>query len=371
MAAPTLLKASSFLLLLAFAADAAQADWKTDWERTLAAAKKEGRLILYIARYGQPEILDQFQKEFPWLKIVTVNGPSERMGTRILAEQRAGKVFADLFSGAANTNYNVLYAGKALAPLKPLLVLPEVVDESKWYDGRHTYMDREREHIFIYIANPGTGTFSYNTKLANRDEFRSYWDLVNPKWKGKITSQPPTGPGLGGMLKLMYYHPDLGPEYIRRLYGTMDVTFGDRRAITDWLGLGKFALCIACRDVERAKEQGLPVASLDLANWKEAGNITIGSGSISFIKGAPHPNAAKVFLNWFLSRRGQLLLQSSDDLLGGTPPNSRRIDIPKDMLAQENRLIKGRKYFDLSEHESSDIAPIYAFVRELLGPRAR
>jgi len=60
--------------------------------------------------------------------------------------------------------------------------------------------------------------------------------------------------------------------------------------------------------------------------------LTSGGGSMSVIKGGPNPNAAKVFINWFLSRRGQLALQKYNDLYGEDAPNSRRIDIPKDML---------------------------------------
>lgn len=362
---------SGFFLLAAAGASAGQADWQKEWERTLAEAKKEGRLNFYVGRYGQPEIMDEFSKDFPWLRLVTVNGTGGQLGTRILAEQRAGKVVADLFSGGANSNYNLLYVGKALAPFKPLLILPEVVDESKWYGGRHVYTDPEGEHILVYIANPAGRSVGYHTKMVNPAEFTSYWDLTNPKWKGKIISQPPTGTGLGANLQFMYYHPELGPEYIRRLFGTMDIMYGDRRVITDWLAAGKYPLCLGCRDAERAKTQGLPVDTFDTGAWKEGDDITTGGGSISFMKGAPHPNAARVFVNWFLGRKGQLLMQSSRDLYGERAPNSRRLDIPKDMLTEESRLIPGRKYFDVSLQEYSDLTPIFKLVREITASRER
>ena len=90
---------------------------------------------------------------------------------------------------------------------------------------------------------------------------------------------------------------------------------------------------------------------------------------MSFIKGGPNPNAAKVFVNWFLSRRGQIALQKYNDLYGEDPPNSRRIDIPKDMLPPASRLVAGIKYFDVSEPKYADMTPIFNVVKEVMKGR--
>lgn len=352
------------------AALAAESGWQANWEKTLAAAKKEGRLNLYVGRYGAEPLLNEFRKEFPEIKLVTVNGSGNSLGTRIITEQRAGHVVADLFSGGANTNYEVLYEGKALDSIKSLLVLPEVVDESKWYGGRIRYTDVEQRHVLVYIANPTSSGFYYNTQLVDPKEFKSYWDLVAPKWKGKIVSQDPLGTGLGASLQHYYYHPELGPDFLKKLFGEMQPTFGrDRRQITDWLAQGRFALCVGCRDTNRAKKQGLPVDEIDQVDWKEGFNVTSGGGSISFIKGAPNPNAAKVFVNWFLSSRGQLALQKYPDLYNEDAPNSRRIDIPKDMLAPSMRMTAGRKYFDVSDPKYADMSPIFNLLKEIVKSR--
>ncbi|MGN6718400.1 MAG: hypothetical protein ACTHLX_13515, partial [Candidatus Binatia bacterium] len=99
---------------------------QTAWEKTIEAAKKEGRLNFYVGRYGSEPLLNEFRKEFPWLKLVTVNGSGNSLGTRIIAEIRSGHVVADLFSGGANTTYEVLYEGKALDSCNSTLILPEV-----------------------------------------------------------------------------------------------------------------------------------------------------------------------------------------------------------------------------------------------------
>jgi ABC-type thiamine transport system substrate-binding protein len=224
-------------LVLASAGSILPADtkptWQVNWEKTLAAAKKEARLNLYVGRYGTEPLLNEFRKEFPEIRLVTVNGTGNSLGTRILTELRAGNVVADLFSGGANTNYEILYEGKALDSIKSTLILPEVLDETKWYEGKHRYTDPEQRHIFVYIANPSSSGFYYNTTLVNPKEFKSYWDLVAPRWKGKYISQEPTSTGLGGGLQFMYYHPDLGAEFLKRLFRDMQPTLGrDRRQIT-------------------------------------------------------------------------------------------------------------------------------------------
>jgi iron(III) transport system substrate-binding protein len=342
------------------------ADWKIDWEQTVAAAKKEAQLNLYVGRYGQAALLEEFKKDYPEIKIVSVNGTGDQLATRIVAEARAGKTIADIYSGGPNSSYNLLYRGKILNPIKSAFILPEVVDESKWYGGKHVFTDSEDQFIFVYVALPGTRGLSYNSNLVNAKEFRSYWDLTNPKWKGKITSQRPTETGLSAHLQFYYYQPDLGPEFIRRALGAMDVTFGDRRVITDWLAAGKFAICHGCRQIEKASGQGLPVEDFETGDWKEGQPLSTGGGSISLVKGAPHPNAARVFINWFLSRKGQTALQKSNDLYGELPPNSRRIDIPKEMLPAENRLVEGRKYLDVARHEFTDITPVLKLAKEII-----
>jgi iron(III) transport system substrate-binding protein len=354
------------LFLLVFVE--AKADWKSDWERTVEAARKEGRLNLYVGRYGQAPLLEEFSKEYPEIKIVSVNGTGDQIATRIAAEFRAGKTIADIYSGGPNSNL-ILYRGKILDSIKAAFMLPEVLDESNWYGGRHIFTDPEGQFIFVYVALPGSRGLSFNSNLVSSKEFKSYWDLTQPKWKGKIVSQRPTETGLSAHLQFYYYNPELGPEFIRRLFGTMDMTFGDRRTITDWLAAGKFAICHGCRQIEKAQSQGLTVDDFDTGNWKEGQQLSTGGGSIGLIKGAPHPNAAKVFINWFLSREGQIAMQRSNDLYGELPGNSRRIDIPKDMLPVENRLVPGRKYLDIARPEFTDMAPVLKLAKEIMKAR--
>jgi ABC-type uncharacterized transport system YnjBCD substrate-binding protein len=140
----------------------------------------------------------------------------------------------------------------------------------------------------------------------------------------------------------------------------------DPRQMTDWLSAGKFSLCIRCNagsEVGKAMQHKLPIGYLDTEDWKEGGSSSAAGGTLGIPTRAPHPNAAKVFVNWLLSREGQLALQKF-----GRPDahNSRRIDIPKDEVDPYNRLQEGKKYFDLAKPEYQDLTPIFKLVKEVL-----
>src|SRR2546428_11636031 len=102
------------------AAFGGQADWKRDWEQTLAAAKKEGQVTIYIYRYEG--LLQDFKREYPGITVQAVTGRGSEMSNRIMAERRAGKVIADVYSGGTNNLFNKLHKGKAIDPLKPFFV---------------------------------------------------------------------------------------------------------------------------------------------------------------------------------------------------------------------------------------------------------
>jgi iron(III) transport system substrate-binding protein len=241
--------------------------------------------------------------------------------------------------------------------------LPEVTDQSKWFEGRHRYGDPENNYIFVYVGTGGGLTIGYNSKLVDPKEFTSYRDLLNPKWKGKLLSRDPRTSR--GILGFFYYNPMLGPEFIKHLYQAMDITLSrDLRQMLDWLAVGKFMICVGCRDAKKAKKQGLPVDEFDKRYWREGVVLAPSGGSLSLLNGAPNPNAAKVFINWFLSRKGQSAYQELSD--PEDPPNSLRVDIPKDVVPVENRVFEGMKYIDLTKSQAFDMAPISKLLDEIL-----
>lgn len=340
--------------------------WEPEWQRTLTAAKKEGQVTIYPGA-GQsllPIEAGVFQKRFPEVKVVTVSGDPV---LRLLAERRAGKYLADIVVGGSNPIWD-LYLARALDSMRDAMILPEVRDESKWWQGKHHYIDPEGKHGLIFIGVPDRGSIYYNTRLVNPGEIQSFWDFLNPKWKGKIEARDIRLSGSGQPnIRVFYYNPHLGPEFIRRLFSEMDVTlFRDRRQAVDWLATGKFPICFFCTrsDIARAQSQGLPVTVF--GTMKEGMGVTSSSGNIGLVHRAPHPNAARAYLNWFLSREGQLTLQEAYAKAKVTASNSLRIDIPKDMVPPDERLQEGVDYVEVETPERMSMEPIFKVFNDAL-----
>ena len=153
-----------------------KANWQAEWERTVQAAKKEGSLSLYLLQ-GEGElaaVAQQFQKKYPEINIVTTPGRGNTLAPRVMAERRAGKYLVDVYMAGATTAYEVFYKGKILDSVRAALILPEVLDESKWWLGQHHYIDPENRYIFVY---PGSVSqyVSYHTKSV---EAGGGWSFV-------------------------------------------------------------------------------------------------------------------------------------------------------------------------------------------------
>jgi iron(III) transport system substrate-binding protein len=310
--------------------------------------------------------LPDFQKEFPEIKVVAVTGRGNEIGQRIAAERRAEKYLADVVSAGANPNYQQFYRGKMVDPIKPALILPEVLDQAKWYEGKHTYADPEGQYVFVYVGSATYGAINYNTKLVDSKEFKSYWDLLDPKWKGKIEARDVRRPGPGsGNMRFFYHHPDIGANFIQRLFSEMEISlFKDYRQGSDWLATGKFAICFFC-DVDTMKQQGLPVDTFGPKIFKEGGGLVQQFGTVVLMKNAPHPNAAKVFINWLLSPDGQTSLQKRT-ANAESPADSLRIDIAKDDVPYESRRLAGVNYLDTGRADWIDMKPIYQIINQAL-----
>ena len=336
----------SIILLLHFVAGGAgraaesKPNWQVEWEKALKAAEAEGEVTVYVVDYPRLTV-SQFQKAYPRIKLNLVDGPSgPALSSRLMAERRAGKYQADLFITGQGIHVSVLYPAKALAPMPPAFILPEVKDESKWFKGKHRFVDPETRHSFVFQGHRGL-YISTNTQQAKGEEIRSWWDLINSKWKGKIIGYDPSIAGVArNVLWYLYMNKFLGPEFMSKLYGDMQLTLSrDHRQLVDWLATGKAAICVPCDDAElgRVQEQRLPVESVT-HTMKEGDYIAAGQGVISLIAPAPHPYAAQIFLNWFLSKEGQSLFQECSVKSGQRNANSRRTDISKEVIAPEYRL---------------------------------
>lgn len=349
--------------------------WKADWDKTVAAGKREGQIVLYGSADFEM-LFAELHKKYTEIKVTGVFGRGADVAKRLMSERRAEKYLADLYVNGMTTGYNVFYKARALDPIPPLLILPEVTDTSKWWQGKHHYVDPENRYLFNMNGETRI-VVGYNTKLVNPNEVKSYWDLLNPKWKGKIVAYDPNLGGSGDAMRFFFHQKTLGAEFIKRILTETDpVISSDTRQMGDWLAGGKFALSIFApisrMDLDVMQLQGLPVSWFEPDHLKEGAYITAGSGGVAVINKAPHPNAAKLALNWLLSREGQIAYQRIFTQ-GNDGPDSLRIDIPKDKVPRGNRRPQAdpNRYPFVDRADWMDQEPVRKFVKEVMEQRRR
>jgi len=356
-------------LALSFISYAAESKpvWQADWDKTIKAAEEEGSLTIYLTRAFGPVFRDGFQKKYPKIKVTMAAGRGPELSQRVMSERRAEKFAVDLYISGNISPLTVFHRAKILEPIKPLLLLPEVVDTSAWYEGKHHYDDPENRYIFVFEGTPRSGEITYNTKLVNPSEIKSYWDLLNPKWKGKIVSVDPLVSGPISAAHIFFYkQPDLGAEFLRRLHADTDIAIvRSNEQMLDWLSAGKFAFGIGARDVDTAMMQGLPLMQFLPGALKEGSSVTAYNGTLSYFNRAPHPNAAKVAINWLLSREGQTAWLDANQKTGGLY-DSLREDISKEKVNERARRVKGAKFLWLNPAWIDELDAIRDVIKKAL-----
>ncbi|HYT56272.1 MAG TPA: hypothetical protein VEQ38_16320, partial [Verrucomicrobiae bacterium] len=133
-------------------------NWKSDWEAMQKAAEKEGRLVIYGPTGVDQQKLytEVFQQAFPKIKVNYTPGRISEIISRIMAEQRAGIRQADLILGGTDILLGTLKDKGYLQPIRPALILPEVLDTTAWFKGKLWFADNEDKFIPMWRAVPYT-----------------------------------------------------------------------------------------------------------------------------------------------------------------------------------------------------------------------
>jgi iron(III) transport system substrate-binding protein len=323
-----------------------RADWQTDWEQAKGAAAREAEVVLYGPHLPYfKDVFDSFQKSHPSIKLTFEPGRGGDHLKRVSAERRAGLYKVDLVMGGANSLNG--FARGVLDPILPAFILPEVTRESAWWGKKLRLTDPSGEFVLSFSESAKTGAIAYNVRLVNPKEIQAWRDLLLPRWKGKIAGFDPRASGGGDPFGFFYAVPEFGPDFISRLVRDNGIVFTrDLHQGFDWLATGKYELYLgSALFALQAKEKGLPV---DIIRHSMKDGETMGIGGVccvGLVNKAPHPNAAKVFLNWLLAKEGQALWQRH------SKTNSLRVDIPKDDVYEAFVPKEGVKYFMATSHE--------------------
>ena len=347
----------------------ADASFEAEWQRLIAAAQEEGKLV--IAGGGGVQTIAPIYKIFEdkfGVQVVLGRGSSTEHANRILAEQAAGRFTVDVAHSGANSA-NVRYIANGMAqPIAPFIFHPEAAPEN-WFGGRWWFTDAEEQYHFVMTSSLSSGAggdFWWNTNNISLEEvasWRTWRDVLSDDYIGKVISLSHfVGGATGGDLK-SFLDPNQGPWYFERLKTEMDVFFtSDFNLIVDGLSFGSYDLAIdigsAGRELEEVRDAGGPVESYTDAYDKglvpgleniQTLNATGGAGGMLLImRNTPHPNATKLYVNWILSRDGQ---QTIHDTSGeGESPGelhtrvSLRRGLDPGLTQPDRRWIEGQSY---------------------------
>jgi iron(III) transport system substrate-binding protein len=287
---------------LAFAAEVRR---PPEWDKTLEAAKKEGKIVIAIPPANElRKEMEPILKQKFGLEAELVSAPGPRNASRIASERKAGVSYFDALIVGTGTAVGLAHDG-ILEPLEPLWILAEVKDPKDWWGG-HIWEDNlsTNRYLYSFLADVSTHSIWYNSSLAKPEELRSFDDYLSPKWKDKIGFSDPRVPSSGQSVWSFMWEVK-GEEFLRKLVQQELFLTRDLRQLADVLAKGKVALGfgIGRSQAEPFVKAGLPIKPAPAP--KEGLPASNSFGVLGVVKDPPHPNAARVFINWFLSREGQ------------------------------------------------------------------
>jgi ABC-type Fe3+ transport system substrate-binding protein len=340
--------AGQFLSPLAFvlslsAVSAAQSSnpARLDWQKTLELAKKEGRVVVSLP--ASTELRGSLEKHFEkrfGIDVEPIVGRASAVVRKIVDEAKAGVRYVDLHIGGSESILNGLLPENVAGAIEPLMLLPEVRDPKQWWGG-HIWVDSAKKFAYSTLAYQSESLW-YNSQLMRADEIRSFDDLLHEKFRGKIGFLDPRTPGSGASM-WSYLREIKGEDFLKRLVEQKPALSRDRRVLAEILAKGKLAVVLGLTYYSYAPfiKAGLPVAPLPIP--KEGVYVSGGSGHLAVLKDAPHPHAARVFTNWFLSREGQ------DVYSRALRQATRRLDVETGWL-RENGVIAAKDALTMEQY---------------------
>lgn len=326
------------------------------------AAKAEGSVVVD----GPPvdavreAIVTGFQRAYG-IPVSWISSGTSASGARVRAERAAGKYLLDILISGPDTPLVTFLPNGWLDKIEPILIAPDVLDKRKWRDGHLWYADpgntilRFQQYVFPELA--------INTKLVARREVTTWKSLLNPKWKGKLIAKDPATSGSGGSLTSFFYIT-FGADFVKKLYiDQKPMLSRDARQAMQWLAEGTYPILVGpdMPSLVQFEQLGYPIEPVFPTDGPNV--LSGGYGLVALINKAPHPNAAKLFVNWLAGRAAQTAFSH------GTHTLSLRTDADNGAFPPFLFPQKGVKYMDTYDYKfvTEKRDPANAKARELLG----
>jgi ABC-type Fe3+ transport system substrate-binding protein len=296
-------------------------DWQAgagpEWQKVLSAARAEGKLVVAgTIQMGAP-VQAAFKRD-TGIDVEYLSLFGSDLFARASREYKSGQVTMDVVFMGAN-GLPLALAGY-LEPIVPRLMLPGATDPAKWIDGKLQFIDSA--HTYMFLASQAVSSSVLVDKNTIKPESLQGWnDLLKSEYNGKIAIYDPRVAGPGANVAV-FLAGALGMDYVKKLYVDQHPKISrDGRQIVEWVGRGVYPLAVGTisDDVQRFQDAG--INNFAMVNMRDAPGLLLAGYSLTLPVHAPHPNAATVFANWFVSRPGEEVY----DTVQNTP--SRRTDV--------------------------------------------
>ncbi|HTM10746.1 MAG TPA: extracellular solute-binding protein [Verrucomicrobiae bacterium] len=275
-------------------------------------AKKEGKFVFYtvLTLPDSQALLKGFQQKYPFIEPELFRLGAEKMRTKILTEARAGRHFFDVTSMDVVEN-GVLQGQRMFSPYKA--------------SGRDAVpaglKDEEGYWTAIYVRQ---FVLAYNTRMVQAKDLPKDWpDILAPAWKGKIGMDSEETEWYGALAE--YWGRDKARKFLRALAAQEPGLHQGHTLIAKLTLAGEFPLSIAhASRIEQMKGQGAPLDWLDKVD-----PVVTSPSVISLSAHAPHPNAARLFIDYALSYEGQKIMRDlyRVPVRSDLPPLAKKLDI--------------------------------------------
>ena len=267
---------------------AAQAD--AEWQKVIEAAKKEGKLALYTAAIGatfHKDVVRSFEAKYG-IRVETFEARASEVRERIRIEQASGRFLGDVHHNGATTTWLMLQEGA----LQPHGGIP---------NARNIMPPYEADEIRVPSDVTSYALLINRTMVKEADEPRSWKDLLDPKWTGKMLADDMRALG-GGAVFFFVMHDAFGKEYHEKLAAQKLVFSRDLRNNERRTARGEYPLYFPFSLAFYPQIKSLPVKLLVPTEGRPFVRF-----ELSMLKNAPHPNAARLFINHFLDIESQLI----------------------------------------------------------------
>ena len=337
-------------------------DWKAGWDKTIAAAKKEGSVVIGVPSSASHRQFLQIEwaKAYPEIDLLQTVVAGGTWVQKVRIERGADKYLWDLAITGAVACYQMKEAG-FIDPITPEFIVPEVKDPKAWGGWDNAFFDTDHKYVMAtraFLKMP-----FYNAKLLSPEKVKAMGRrvLVAPELKGKVVWHDPTIPGSGESFA----------PVIRRLLGDQDFkTFIQEQVVfvskasdaVERTVRDQFAIAmgpVLTGELQTYVDAGLKLDIRPLGNTPEFGAYAnTGGSNLIVIKDRPHPNATKVFLNWFLSRDVQAAIAKSQ------LEDTQRTDVAP-VSPQAEQKLAGVKYFEAQREEHlPELKSALQFIRD-------